>query len=485
MFRTILAALTLPALTIAPDTHAGGEQWSQLYRTTAPGSFNQNGVAVGAHDAIAATSSRFGAYDPINDRNYSAVSVDLYQRADRGWLRETSFRFPELAIQTLGDAVSPRRIAIDDSRLVFGLPGINLDGHIASFTRDKQGAWTPDPGLRPLPAISGRYAANEVILDDDTLIVTVPFANRAVEEFGEVWVLERTDDSNDWRIRQRIAAPEPREGARFGWSISLHDDTLLITEAGRRGMSGVPSVLGRAHIFHRADDGWEHRHTLEDPQSQFTSSFGHSAAISGDLAVIGAPAYLLDGVNNGAALVFERDDDAWSHSQTIYMPEGDTDGSAEFGNSVAVHDNVVFVGAPGARSPTDAFPLRTGLAFLFQRQPDDSFSLVTDFARSQPVEEAGFGRSVALTADYGFIGAPDGDRGALYLAPREPECFRDLRADANNDGVTNFEDLNAVLADFGLEGDDLDADLNNDSVVDFIDLNFVLVTFGSPCLPPN
>jgi hypothetical protein len=64
-------------------------------------------------------------------------------------------------------------------------------------------------------------------------------------------------------------------------------------------------------------------------------------------------------------------------------------------------------------------------------------------------------------------------------------CFPDLRGDANGDGVTNFEDLNLVLTDFGLEGENIPGDINNDGVVDFVDLNVVLVLYGSPCIPPN
>jgi hypothetical protein len=61
----------------------------------------------------------------------------------------------------------------------------------------------------------------------------------------------------------------------------------------------------------------------------------------------------------------------------------------------------------------------------------------------------------------------------------------DLRGDANNDGVTNFEDLNLVLVNFGRVGEDLPGDLNDDNRVNNTDLNIVLAYFGSPCLPPN
>lgn len=51
-------------------------------------------------------------------------------------------------------------------------------------------------------------------------------------------------------------------------------------------------------------------------------------------------------------------------------------------------------------------------------------------------------------------------------------------ADVNHDGVVDFSDLNAVLAQFGAAGAGLIGDANEDGLVDFSDLNTVLVRFG-------
>lgn len=54
-----------------------------------------------------------------------------------------------------------------------------------------------------------------------------------------------------------------------------------------------------------------------------------------------------------------------------------------------------------------------------------------------------------------------------------------LPGDANGDGVVDFTDLNAVLAQFGQAGPSLLGDVTDDGVVDFSDLNAVLVAFGT------
>ncbi|TVQ64367.1 MAG: hypothetical protein EA379_01810 [Phycisphaerales bacterium] len=53
--------------------------------------------------------------------------------------------------------------------------------------------------------------------------------------------------------------------------------------------------------------------------------------------------------------------------------------------------------------------------------------------------------------------------------------------DANGDGVVDFNDLAAVLGDFGLSGPGLQGDVNADGVVNFDDLALVLSNFGQSC----
>ena len=53
--------------------------------------------------------------------------------------------------------------------------------------------------------------------------------------------------------------------------------------------------------------------------------------------------------------------------------------------------------------------------------------------------------------------------------------------DTNGDGLVNFTDLNAVLADFGQSGMGLPGDTNGDGIVNFTDLNEVLAAFGTSC----
>ncbi|MGP1309097.1 MAG: hypothetical protein ACTS27_02735 [Phycisphaerales bacterium] len=63
------------------------------------------------------------------------------------------------------------------------------------------------------------------------------------------------------------------------------------------------------------------------------------------------------------------------------------------------------------------------------------------------------------------------------------EFIKDCPTDTNNDGSTNFADLNTILSNFGVSGASVQClDTNGDGTINFADLNAVLSAFGQPCM---
>jgi hypothetical protein len=94
-------------------------------------------------------------------------------------------------------------------------------------------------------------------------------------------------------------------------------------------------------------------------------SFGYSVAVSGDIAVVGAPWEDAGGVDAGAAYVFSRDQggtDNWGEVQKLTA----SDAAAEdlFGYGVAVSGDIAAVGAPG----DSAGGQYAGAAYVFEQQ---------------------------------------------------------------------------------------------------------------------
>ena len=87
---------------------------------------------------------------------------------------------------------------------------------------------------------------------------------------------------------QQLADSTGGSGDRFGWSISLDDDTLFV---------GSPYIgsRGSVFIFERDPDGtWNEHEVLSGDGIRPDDAFGISLALERDTAVIGAPASPMD-----------------------------------------------------------------------------------------------------------------------------------------------------------------------------------------------
>jgi hypothetical protein len=122
------------------------------------------------------------------------------------------------------------------------------------------------------------------------------------------------------------------------------------------------------------------------PNASAQDRFGASLAAWGDTLVVGAPGEdsSATGVNgdatsnlaenSGAVYVFRRSGSAWQLE--AYLKASNTGAEDEFGSSVAIHDDLLVVGAPGedsnATNPTgdqtnDSAP-GSGAAYVFRRE---------------------------------------------------------------------------------------------------------------------
>ncbi len=143
-----------------------------------------------------------------------------------------------------------------------------------------------------------------------------------------------------------------------------------------------------------------------------------SVAVSGDIAVVGAPSDPWDmiiGWLAGAAYVFQRDQggtDNWGEVKKLTA--SDAEAYDWFGMSVAVSGDTAVVGAPWE----DAGGENAGAAYVFQQDqggPDNRGETQKLTASDAQVGDE-FGTSAAVSADTALAGAPqEGVGGATYV----------------------------------------------------------------------
>lgn len=131
----------------------------------------------------------------------------------------------------------------------------------------------------------------------------------------------------------------------------------------------------------------------------YSTGFGLSSALDGDVAVVGEPYYFDDATPNvktGAAVVFERSGGAWVKKQRLVGSIANNGSTG--GESVAVQGNTIFVGEP------KAFP-SLGSVYVYQKDAGNVWQQTQiispdNVPSSQPNT---FGQKIAVAGDYLFV----------------------------------------------------------------------------------
>jgi hypothetical protein len=178
-------------------------------------------------------------------------------------------------------------------------------------------------------------------MSGDTAVVGAPQDDDLGFTSGSAYVLERDlGGGNAWGERKKLLASDGSASDRFGYSVAISADTIVVGAFNRRA----------AYVFERdfgGPDNWGETARLAASGTGASSGFGHSVAIDGDTIVVGAPTE--DGVvaKTGAAYLFERDSGGpgnWGEVKMLISPEGVL--FDRFGQSVSISGDTVLIGAP-------------------------------------------------------------------------------------------------------------------------------------------
>ena len=193
-----------------------------------------------------------------------------------------------------------------------------------------------------------------------------------------------------------------QQNDRFGWSVAADGDFMVVGAPQR--VVGAQPGAGAAYVFVRAGATWIQQRILFAPDPGVNDGFGTAVSIAGNTIVVGAPRADTPGAADaGAAYVFVRSGTSWLHQQKLYAPDGAP--IDVFGTSVSVSGDTAVVGAPAAETPggTDA-----GAAYVFARS-GTTWSSPLKLTAADGAAADSFGLSVSIAADTLISGAPGDD----------------------------------------------------------------------------
>ena len=208
----------------------------------------------------------------------------------------------------------------------------------------------------------------------------------------------------------------------FGHSVALSGDYAVV---GAPLEDGTGTNRGAAYIFTRDSGGtnnWGQAKKLVPSDPEDNDFFGGAVSISGDYVAVGA--YYEDGagINRGAAYIFARNEGGTNNwGEVSKLIAFDAENTDYFGYSVAISGDTVVVGAPGE----DGLGTNRGAAYIFARDEGgtDNWGQVAKLAASDPENFGWFGFSVAINGDIVVVGSKlkdEGgtDRGSVYIFDR-------------------------------------------------------------------
>lgn len=253
-----------------------------------------------------------------------------------------------------------------------------------------------------------------------------PMVNLAYES-GAVYIFTREPGTHTWNEQAYLKASNVDANDRFGSSIALQDNTLVIgvpSEDGGDALNPADDSMensGAVYVFERepSAQSWTQQAHLKASNADEGDRFGHAVAISSGTIAIGAIHEDGRDVNNlsdntasrsGAVYVFERDTSAQSWIQRAYLKASNVDVDDQFGDSVALLNNTLAIGAnyesSSGADPENNSRYESGAVYVFERESSAQSWTQQAYLKASNIDSDDlFGSSIAMVGDTFAVGA--------------------------------------------------------------------------------
>jgi len=411
------------------------------------------------HDG--AEGDRFGGFVAISD---TTVVVGAFRDDDNGEDSGSVYLFDRTTGQQIAKLLPNDGaefdlfggfVAISETTVIVGVPW-GYDNGIQSGSAYLFDATTGQQVAKLLPndGVHGAGFGSSVVISGTTAVVAAMWDDENGDESGSVYLFDTTTG-------HQLAKLLPDDGGWskiFGSSVAISGTTVVVGSVGDNN-SGHRS--GSAYLFDTTTGQQLAKLLPNDGEAE--KYFGSSVAISGTTVVIGSVGDNDNGENSGSAYLF----DTTTGQQIAKLLPNDGAQEDHFGHSVAIYGTTAVIGAPSSYHGSGIgsaylFDITTGQQIAKLLPSDgasgDSFGSVaisgtTVVVGAQGDDDNGFysGSAYVFTipcpADLTGDGALDFFDVSAFLT-----AFwnQDPIADYEPDGNFNFFDVTAYLIAFGM-----------------------------------
>lgn len=253
----------------------------------------------GCQVAIDGNTVLVGAVNDIEEGSKTG-SVSVFERNEGIW----SLQAKLLPTPKRGPGGFGHSLSIDGDTAVIG----RNDSHESYVFVRNSGSWTQQSLLTPSDGISGKFGFS-VAVQGDTAIIGAPMDNSNGMNSGSAYLYTRSNGV--WTEEAKIVSDDIEAYDWFGSSVAINDGTVAI---GAVEYQYQAEEEGAAYIFIRTGSLWQQQAKLKASDGVDGDRFGTSVSLAGDILLVGSPhrnAY------SGGAYLFSRNGGSWTELSLI------------------------------------------------------------------------------------------------------------------------------------------------------------------------
>ena len=233
----------------------------------------------------------------------------------------------------------------------------------------------------------------------------------------------------------------PEEYQQLGSSVAISGDIAVI------GAPGAAGDIGQACLYQRSSESWSLLNCLSpNAESGTVQQFGNAVSISGEQLVISAENK--QNGKHGVAYIYQRQGDSWIPQAELISPNSSA--NDKFASTLSISENYIAIGSPGFSASN------AGAVHIFKNTTSGWVEDIV-ITPTSSFKSANFGAALMLSGEYLIIGDDDHGRaheGTGYIYRREDGIWS-LQASLKGGDITksaNFATSIAISKNYAVIG---------------------------------